>query len=120
MHSCTLHPTFSAVSHRINITVLGNGQYNIGAWQYEDSLIPRLMPDVTILPNGVVVVANGFQVSHSEFMTAGETCSNIGMCCCLRNECVQTTLLQPTVVSGGNNTLNNVENNNHQRQSRPI
>ncbi|MEW5303856.1 MAG: hypothetical protein WDW36_006509 [Sanguina aurantia] len=48
----------------VELFIIGNGQYNIGAWQYEDSLIPRLMPDVTILPNGVVVVANGFQAGY--------------------------------------------------------
>lgn len=45
------------------MTVLGNGSYTIGAWQLEDSLIPRILPDCTILPNGVVVTTNGYQVS---------------------------------------------------------
>lgn len=50
---------------RINITVLGNGQYTVGAWQIEDSLIPRILADCTLLPNGVVLVTNGYQVSTS-------------------------------------------------------
>ncbi|MEW5308103.1 MAG: hypothetical protein WDW38_000088 [Sanguina aurantia] len=51
----------SSLSFRINITVLGNGQYTVGAWQIEDSLIPRILADCTLLPNGVVLVTNGYQ-----------------------------------------------------------
>lgn len=64
--------------NRINITVLGNNKYTIGSWQIEDAVIPRILADITALPNGVLVVAGGYQVSCTLY------CCPI-LCCQLRS-----------------------------------
>ncbi|MEW5305553.1 MAG: hypothetical protein WDW36_008086 [Sanguina aurantia] len=63
----SLTATANSLSYRISITVLGNNQYGIGAWQIEDTLHPRIMGDMTVLPNGHIVVSGGQQDGQSGY-----------------------------------------------------
>lgn len=53
----------SSLSYRMKVTLQGNNIYSANPWVVEDSGYKRVMGDMTVLPNGQVVIANGIQVS---------------------------------------------------------
>ncbi|MEW5305542.1 MAG: hypothetical protein WDW36_008076 [Sanguina aurantia] len=59
--SLDLQATANSLSYRISITLVGYREYIIGEWQIEDTLHPRILGDMTVLPNGHAVVSGGYQ-----------------------------------------------------------
>ncbi|MEW5307693.1 MAG: hypothetical protein WDW36_010071 [Sanguina aurantia] len=52
----------SSLSYRMKVTLQGNNIYSANPWVVEDSGYKRVMGDMTVLPNGQVVIANGIQL----------------------------------------------------------